>query len=397
MKLDARAQATLGIGAAQTLAWASSYYLPALLAAPMATELGTRPSLVFAAFSAALVASALVGPLAGKLIDRHGGRPVLLGSSLLFAIGLAVLACAQGVASLFAGWLVIGAAMGGGLYDAAFATLVRLYGAQARPSITGVTLMAGFASTIGWPLTALLEAQFGWRGACLAWAAGHLLVNVWLYSRLPHVAAARLPDEAPLPATGGEASGNRRGIAALLAFVFAASWFGSTAMAAHLPQLLQSGGAALAAAVAVGALVGPSQVAGRVIEFTWLRHHHPLLSARLAALAHPVGAVLLLTAGMAAAPLFAVLHGLGNGILTIANGALPLVLFGSRGYGARQGWLMLPARFAQALAPFAFGLALESWAVSSLWLTTALGAGSFAALMLIRAASPGVRPAAHGR
>lgn len=115
---------------------------------------------------------------------------------------------------------------------------------------------------------------------------------------------------------------------ALLAFVFAATWFISTAMATHLPRMLQATGATLAAAVAVGALIGPAQVAGRLLEFGLLRHVHPLLSARLAALTHPAGVAVLLAAGPALAPLFAILHGAGNGILTIAKGTLPLALFG---------------------------------------------------------------------
>ena len=171
---------------------------------------------------------------------------------------------------------------------------------------------------------------------------------------------------------------------ALLAYVFAATWFISTAMAAHLPSLLQQAGSTLAVAVGVAALVGPAQVAGRLLEFGLLRRVHPLLSARLAALTHPVGAAALLLMGPVAAPVFALLHGAGNGILTIAKGTLPLVLFGAQGYGARQGWLMMPARLAQAAAPLAFGLALQRWGAQALWLTWLLGLSSLAALLALR-------------
>jgi hypothetical protein len=165
--------------------------------------------------------------------------------------------------------------------------------------------------------------------------------------------------------------------------VFALTWFISTAMAAHLPRVIQEAGATLAVAVGVGALVGPAQVGGRLLEFGVLRHVHPLLSARLAALAHPLGVVALMTLGGPAAALFAILHGAGNGILTIAKGTLPLVFFGAEGYGARQGWMMVPARFAQALAPFAFGLAVDRWGAGSLWLSGGLGLIAFAALLLL--------------
>src|SRR5262249_49792355 len=150
----------------------------------------------------------------------------------------------------------------------------------------------------------------------------------------------------------------------------------------------------LAVAVGVGALVGPAQVGGRLLEFGALRHVHPLLSARLAALAHPLGAVALIALGAPVAALFAILHGAGHGILAIAKGTLPLVFFGARGYGARQGWMMLPARGAQALAPFVFGLAIDRWGAGALWISAALGLIAFVALMLLpgphRTAAPGV-------
>lgn len=145
------------LGCAQTLAWASTYYLPAMLAVPMARDLGVATSMVFAAFSLALLVSALLGPLAGRAIDRHGGRPVLVGTNLWFAASLAGMGMAQGPVGLFAAWALMGVAMGSGLYEAAFATLVRLYGQGARGAITGITLIAGFASTVGWPLSAWME------------------------------------------------------------------------------------------------------------------------------------------------------------------------------------------------------------------------------------------------
>jgi len=171
--------------------------------------------------------------------------------------------------------------------------------------------------------------------------------------------------------------------------VFAATWFTSTAMAAHLPGLLQAGGASLAAAVAVGALIGPAQVAGRLLEFGFLRHVHPLLSARLAALMHPAGAAVLMLVCAPGAAAFAVLHGAGNGILTIAKGTLPLTLFRPAGYGERQGLLMVPARIAQALAPWLFGVCLELWGARAIWLSASLGLAALAALLALQKPSDG--------
>ncbi|KRD42483.1 MULTISPECIES: MFS transporter [Acidovorax] len=382
------------LGTAQTLSWASSYYLPAMLAVPMARDLGVATPTVFAAFSVALIVSALLGPVAGRTIDRHGGRPVLVGTNLLFAASLAGMALAQGPVGLFAAWVLMGVAMGSGLYEAAFATLVRLYGQGARSAITGITLIAGFASTVGWPLSAWMEVQWGWRGACVGWAALHLLVGLPLNGWLPRIAS-----EEKGPTTGAGTHSSTAATTAtpaspapdhalrttvLLSFVFAVTWFTSTAMAAHLPRLLQASGTSLQTAVTMAALVGPAQVAARLLEFGFLRRLHPLLSAQLAAVAHPVGAALLMVVGGPAAAVFTVLHGAGNGILTIAKGTLPLVLFGPAGYGARQGLMMVPARVAQAFAPVLFGMLIDGVGAAALWATTLLGLAALGALWVLR-------------
>lgn len=393
-----RTGAVAALGSAQTLAWASTYYLPAIIAAPLARDLGVPVPAVFAAFSLALVVSAFLGPHAGRAIDRWGGRPVLMGTSLVFTLGLALLGSAQDARGLYLAWAVLGVGMGSGLYEAAFAALVRLYGAASRGSITGITLIAGFASTVGWPLTAWLQAEFDWRTACWAWAAAHLLVGLPLNGLLPAATAA--PPSPPMPdvppAAPAQAPMPLRS-AVLLSFAFAATWFISTAMAAHLPRLLQAAGSTLAAAVAVGALIGPAQVGARLLEFGLLRKVHPLLSACLAAAMHPLGVLVLAAFGAPAAAVFGVLHGAGNGILTIAKGTLPLVLFGPRGYGHRQGLLMAPARLAQALAPWLFGLALDRWDAKALALSAAIGLAALLALLAL-SAEPAreQRPAAAG-
>jgi MFS family permease len=299
------------LGTAQTLAWGSTYYLPAVLAGPMAREFGVSPAWIFGAFSAALIVSALLGPAAGRAIDARGGRGVLALSNLVFAVGLVVMGTAGDVWLLAAGWLVLGVGMAMGLYDAAFAALAYLYGRDARGPITGITLIAGFASTVGWPLSALFEAEFGWRGACLIWAALQLCLGLPINRFL-------IPGTLPRPPPGGDKGQAETPAAAdtaprhamvLLAFVFSAAWFVTGAMAAHLPRLLEAAGATPTAAVAAAALVGPAQVAARVAEFGFLRRAHPLISARLACIAHPVGAAALLLIGAPAAAAFTLLHG----------------------------------------------------------------------------------------
>lgn len=373
----------VALGITQTLAWASSYYIPAVLAVPMARSLGIASSWVFGAFSAALVLSALIAPWVGRMIDAKGGRAMLTASNVVLAAGLALLAAAQGPVVLLLGWLVMGLGISMGLYDAAFATLAGLYGRAARGPITGITLIAGFASTVGWPVSAVLEEVVGWRGACLAWAGLHLVLGLPLNRFLvppappPEKAAAAVEPDGPPPP---------RFAMPLLAVVFATTWFVAGAMAAHLPVLLEAAGTTTAVAIAAGALIGPAQVGARILEFSFLRRFHPLVSARIATLCHPIGAAVLALYGGPAAAVFVVLHGMGNGVLTIAKGTLPLAVFGPVGYGARTGLISAPSRLLQATAPFLFGLVLEGGGVAwALWLTAGCCLAAFVALMLLRA------------
>ena len=369
------------LGTTQTLAWASSYYLPAILADPIAVGIGVPRSAVFAAFSAALLISAFAGPWVGRAIDRNGGRGVLVLSNLVVAGGLAALAAATGWLSLFLAWAVLGAGMALGLYDAGFATLTALYGSKARGAITGITLFAGFASTVSWPLSALLNDWLGWRETCLIWAALHLVIGLPINRLLLPVPANRGPIlRTPIAAAGWKPHREMF----LLAFVFAAAWFVTGAMAAHLPRLLERAGATPVEAIAAAALVGPAQVAARIAEFLFLRRIHPLVSARIAVTLHPLGAAALTVAGAPGAAIFAALYGAGNGLLTIARGTLPLAIFGPEGYGARTGLIGAPARTIQAFAPFVFGLMLDAMGLWVIAVSAALCLAALVALLALR-------------
>jgi MFS family permease len=372
------------LGIAQTLAWASSYYLPAILADPISKSIGVPSAWVFAAFSAALLIAAFAGPAVGRVIDRSGGRGVLMLSNVVLAAGLIALAAANGAFMLFAAWAVLGIGMALGLYDAGFAALTALYGHNARGPITGITLFAGFASTVSWPLSTVLNDALGWRETVLVWAAINLVIGLPLNFLLP--APARLPHarRAAEHSTGWKPYREM----VLLAFVFAAVWFVTGAMASHLPGLLERAGATPLQAVFAAALVGPAQVAARLVEFFVLRRSHPLVSARVAALLHPLGAVIFAVIGPTSAVAFAVLYGAGNGLLTIARGTVPLAVFGPHGYGERTGLLGAPARAAQALAPLLFGLLLDQMGASVIVVSAGLCVASFAALLLLRTSPP---------
>jgi MFS family permease len=376
-----RAGVVAVIGTTQTLAWASSYYLPAILGAPISASLGLPQSAFFAIFSGALLLSAALGPWVGRLIDRHGGRAVLAAAHAVLAAGLVLLAAAHGAAGLALAWTVLGVGIAMGLYDPAFAALTWLYGRAARGPITGITLIAGFASTIGWPLSAVLAHLFGWRIACLGWAGLNLALGAPLNWFLIPSAARAAPQPVAAPVAERVPP---RGAMPVLAFYFSATWFVTGAMAAHLPELLQRAGASREAAIAAAALVGPAQVAARLVEFGLLRAFHPLLSGRLAALLHPIGAAILLLFGAPGAIPFALLYGAGNGMITIAKGSLPLALFGPAGFGRRSGVLSAPARLAQSAAPFLFGLLLASLGSRAVIVSAGLCLAAFAALLLLR-------------
>jgi hypothetical protein len=170
----------------------------------------------------------------------------------------------------------------------------------------------------------------------------------------------------------------------LLAFAFASAWSVTGAMAAHLPRILEAAGATSVQAVAAGALIGPAQVLARIVEASFLSRYHPLLSTRLACLTHPIGAAILALAGGGAASVFAIFHGTGNGILTIARGTLPLAIFGPENYGYRLGIIGAPARMAQAIAPLAFGLLIDSMGIHILIVSSALSLAALLALCLLR-------------
>jgi MFS family permease len=374
----------LALGTAQTLAWASSVYLPAILADPIAHDLGISANWIFGAYSGALVIAGLLGPRIGRQIDRIGGRPVLSLSNLMLAGGLVLLGFTQSIPILLAAWLLLGIGMGYGLYDAAFGTLGRIYGEKARGAITGITLMAGFASTIGWPLSAYGLAHIGWRETCFAWAAAHIVIGLPLNLLLPPVSTAKgaaedtAKPQIPIDRT-----------MVLLALAFALVWIVTGAMAAQFPRILEAAGATHLEAIAAGALIGPAQVLARVLEIGFLSRYHPIVSAKLAFVMHPLGALIVaLTGGAVGASVFAIFHGAGNGVITIARGTLPLSIYGPKNYAYRLGLLGAPARMAQAPAPLLFGFLIDWMGSRVLIVSSALSLVALGALFLLRLKPP---------
>ena len=368
------------LGTAQILAWGMSYYLIAVLASPINADTGWGLPWIVGGLSIAFLVSGLVSPRVGRLIDRFGGRPVLAASAILLAIGLATIAAAPNLPVYLAGWCVLGAAMGAGLYDPAFATIGRIYGDQARSAITLTTLYGGFASTVCWPLSAVLVEQIGWRGACLAYAAIALFIVLPLY-------VFGLPKETETPPPAAKAAQVtltprlRYGFH-LLAFNLTAASVLMTVVSVHMLTLLQARGVELAVAVALGALIGPAQVGARVIEAMIGRRFHPVWTMLASNILAAAGLGLMFGDPSLAA-IGLILYGTGSGIRSIARGTLPLAMFGRDGYPTLMGKLAMPTLLAQAASPSLGALMLDhTGADATLWIL------AMAALVTVAAAVP---------
>lgn len=370
----------LGLG--QLVSWGLFYYLIGGFGDLIAADLGWSLARVHGGFSAALVVMGTISPLVGRLIERHGGRPVLVAGSLAGAGGCTLLAAAHDIAVYYAAWLLLGVAMRCTLYDAAFAALARAGGPAARKPMAQITLLGGLASTVFWPLGHALAELWGWRGAMLAFAA------IALASIPLHLALPRGRYQAPASAAAGTGFAtpvrDARTAALLYALILTITGFLAAAMSAHMIPLLTALGVAVPVAVGIGALRGVGQSLARLAEI--------LSGGRLSPPALNLLAVALLPASfaaafgsghwLAAAVAFAFLYGAGNGLLTITRGTLPLVLFDPSTYGSLVGRLLAPSFFVSAAAPLLFALVIEAWGVgAALWLCLLL-----ALLMLVAAA-----------
>jgi len=366
----------LGIG--QVLVWGSTYYLPAVLAKPTAQATGWPLAWIIGGLSIGLLISGLVSPEVGNVIERRGGRPVLMASAVLTALGLLGLAAAPNLVAYVAAWLVLGVAMGAGLYDPAFAALGRLYGSEARSAITSLTLIAGFASTICWPLSALMLQRFGWRGTCVAYAALQLALVLPVYGfGLPREAPRERPPPRPtsINAVASERRPHFRLLFSLVALTQTLASIIAAVISVHLLTTLQQRGVPLESAVALGALVGPCQVGARLLDLIFGPRVHPVWETLIASVFVALGLGLLLQ-GYGATWIGLVLYGGGIGLRSIVRGTLPLTLFGAHGYASLMGRLAFPMLVAQAAAPSVGAVLLQRWGADGIlaalfWLAVA--------------------------
>lgn len=372
-------------GMAQLIGWGITYYLIGVFGEAMAADLGQSMSVVHGGFSVALLVMGVISGPAGRLIDRIGGRPVLVAGAILTALGCAGLALAHGIVLHYAAWACLGLAMRLSLYDAAFAALARLLGPAARRPIGQITLLGGLASTVLWPVGHLLADEFGWRGAVWVYA-GFALATIPMHLALP---PGRWQPPAESEARAAGSSGGRHNPLAAFLFVAIATLAGflNSGMSAHMITVMTGLGLAASAAIWVASLRGVGQSLARLGEVVSGGRFDPFDLNLAATTMLPVCFVAALFSGqwLAAAVLFNFLYGAGNGILTITRGTLPLVLFDPRSYGATVGRLLVPSFFLAAIAPLAYALVIEHFGVAAVvHLSLALGLTILAAALALR-------------
>lgn len=374
--------AVLLLGVTQNIGYGTLYYSFSILAPDMAGHFGLSQQWVFAALSVALMVGGLTAPWLGTLFDRLGAAKVMTAGSAVAAAALVACAYAPEKASYAAALIVMEVAANLVQYGAAFALLVQLQPQVAARSITYLTLIAGFASTIFWPITTALHAHLSWQQVYLVFAALNLLICLPLHAWL----AATMVKSRNAPArevqlVEGVLPGEHRKLGFVLMVAgFSLTSLVSAAVLVHMVPLLSGLGLGAAAAM-IATLFGPSQVASRLINMVFGKGIDAAHLAIIAAALMPAGVMTLAVSApsIAGAMVFAVVFGMGNGLLSIVIGALPLHLFGSQGYGRLQGKMMAARLIVSALAPFALALAMSAIGIgASLAVTATLGASAIA-------------------
>jgi MFS family permease len=346
------------LGIAQIISWGSLYYSLTVLSIPIERDLGFGKLTIFGAFTLGLLVSGLITPAVGQRIDREGGRRVMSIGSLFGSAAMFSVALAHDPIVFTAGWILAGVAMSACLYDPAFASLHQIAPDKYRRAVTGLTLLGGFASTVFWPASNMLESHVGWRWSFVVFAALHLLVCLPIHlTILPRT--SRESVTAPLrPEAKAHFSKNPRFV--WLAAAFACTTLVFSAISAFIVTALTSRGFSLEAAVGIAAMVGPMQVLARAIEWSVARSVSAI-AVGITAFALSLASMLLLNVipnmvvfGLA----FAICYGASNGILTIARGTVPAELFGPQNQGELLGALARPSFFTKAFAPALFAAGL---------------------------------------
>lgn len=386
--------AVWALGLTQTTGYGTLYYAFSILAPAIGEEFALSQQWVFGAFSAALLAGSLLAPTAGRLADRFGAGRVMTAGSIAASAALAAIAFAPEAMSFVAALVATQLASCFVLYSTAFVAIVQIGPQGAQRSITHITLIAGFASSVFWPLTAWLHTGMSWREVYLVYAAVNLLVCLPIHAWLMRFSRRRNAVEAAqaegLPAEEHVVTDPRRErrVFLLMLAAFAIEGFVLSAMMVHMVPLLGVLGLGAAGAL-VATLFGPSQVASRLINMVFGGKLRQTLLAVIASALLTLSLAVLLAGAPALAVVIAaiIMFGLGAGLTSIITGTLPLEMFGRRGYGARLGWMSAARQFSAAFAPFAFAAMMAQMSVgaalSMLIVVGACGAATFVAIAVV--------------
>jgi MFS family permease len=362
-------RAVLALGITQITAWGTSYYCLGVLAGPISADTGWSRGLVFLGFTAAVLAMGLVSGAVGRAIDRHGARAVMTLGTLLVSAGLFALAHVRSEATYLAVWVFLGLGMRLCLYDAAFAALVQVAPSRGRQAISYLTLFGAFASSVFWVIGHALNAHVGWRQTLVLFALINLAVCLPLHwfglARRESAPRGAAPAGAvTASADGPPLAGRARSVAiGLFALIMSLNGFVFGVISVQLVPLLEAAGLATAAAVWVASLKGVAQFGGRVVEIAFARNLRAITVGRIAVGVLPPSLLLLLV-GTGSVPLvvaFTLLMGASQGVITIVRGAVPLALFGARGYGAVLGMIATPVLVVNAASPTAFAWIVDHW------------------------------------
>jgi MFS family permease len=382
------AAAILALGLTQIIGYGTLYYSFSILAPDMARGLDWSSEWIFGALSAALLIGGLAAPAMGKWIDRFGAGRVMTAGSAIAATALAACAFAPGKITFVAALIAIETASNLVQYGAAFALLVQIRPRIAQRSITYLTLIAGFASTIFWPITTVLHEHMSWQSVYLIFAALNLVVCLPIHAWLSHSVSKTRRREVGEAAKRVEPSlqpSVRTPAFILMVTGFALESLVNAAVLVHMVPVMFALGLG-AMAVIVSTLFGPSQVLSRFINMVFGGGLSQLTLALISAVLLPVALVILITTApsVPGALVFAIVFGLGSGLSSIVQGTLPLALFGSEGYGKRQGQILSVRLAISSTAPFALALMMENigvkWSLSVAALLGTIAVGAFFAI-----------------
>jgi len=360
--------AVVALGITQITAWGTSYYCLGVLAGPISRDTGWSRGFVFLGFTVALLALGVVSNAVGRAIDRHGGRAVMTLGTALVSVGLFALSQVRHEAAYLVVWAFLGVGMRLCLYDAAFAALVQIVPSRGRRAISYLTLFGAFASSVFWPVGQALNEQLGWRQTLVVFALINLAVCLPLHwvglARRESDRSAERARSAVESVDGPPLEGTTRSIAiALFALIMSLNGFVFGVISVQLVPLLEAAGLATAAAVWIASLKGVAQFGGRIVEIVFARNLRAITVGRIAIGILPPALALLLV-GTGSLPLvvaFTLLMGASQGVITIVRGAVPLALFGAKGYGTVLGLIATPVLVVNAASPTVFAWIVDRW------------------------------------